>query len=104
MTDDNNIEEIVFHTDPVINAGLAKLEAKAAFYNLAHGVLTGKFDQDFNSWKNDQKIVAADVNSVPSIEEMVEWCHIDANLSELLSFKEAVNTLMLRFRADVGNE
>jgi hypothetical protein len=98
MTEDinngDNSNEVAFHSDPVINAGLAKLEAKAAFYNLAHGVITGKFNTNFMEWKTAQSIVAADVKEVPSITEMVEWMHLDANLSELLTFKDMVSTLM----------
>jgi hypothetical protein len=89
MTNENQ-----FHEDAVINAGLAKLEAKAAFYKLAQGVISGKFDTDFTTWKNDQTINAEEVKSVPETANLVEWCHIDANLSELLTFKRSVETLM----------
>lgn len=83
-----------FHEDPVINAGLAKIEAKAAFYSLAHGVLSGKFDQDFTAWKNAQTVDKAEIREIPDTTELVEWCHIEANLSELLTFKDAVANLM----------
>jgi len=83
-----------YNDDPVINAGLSKIEAKAAFYDLAHGVITGKFDQNYTDWQKTQTISDDEIRSTPEIDDLVEWAHIDANLSELLSFKETAQRLL----------
>lgn len=101
MTDTNeptstpDEEEVVFHTDPVINLGLRNLEAKLAFYALAHGVITGKFDENYSDWLKRQKITE-DIGDLklPDVMPIIEWAHIDASLSELLAFKIVVDKVM----------
>lgn len=90
-----------FHDDPVINGGLTKLENKAAFYHLAHQILTGKFDQNFAQWKSAQTIDEKSEEVLPDLTEIRDWMFVDATTNGLLLFQRKLNDLMTELLSEL---
>lgn len=103
MSDESVISETenAYHEDPVINGGLAKLESKAAFYNLAHQILTGKFDQNFAEWKSAQSIDEKSEEVLPDLSDIQEWLFTEATTNGLLLFQRKLNDLMTVLLAEL---
>lgn len=89
--------------DPAITAGLKILEEKAAFYRMAHGILTGKFDQKFTDWKNAErsKITAETPAELPDVEPILEWVYTKATTAELFLMQDKLNGLMAKVLAEI---
>lgn len=87
-------EDWIINPDPAVESIRQVIYRKAAYYRLAVSVLTGRFDKSFTEWlENPTGVDMGIVENVPSIEEMVEWMHIDASLASLLDFKSAISKL-----------
>lgn len=82
-----------FSSNPAAESILVTINEQAEYYRLAVGILTGKFDQNYAEWKTAQKIDKTDRMELPDTSALVEWMHIDANLSELLAFREVMDKL-----------
>jgi len=94
-------EEVVYHEDPSVNSGLKKLEEKAAFYHLAHHILTGKFDQNFSEWKSAQTIDEKSDEKLPDLTNVREWMFTSATTNGLLLFQRKLNELMTELLSEL---
>lgn len=95
MENSNESEEPIykFSPNPAVESIMTTVDEQAAYYRLAVGILTGKFDQNYAEWKTAQKVDSNETLALPNTDALVEWMHIDANLSELLEFRTVVDKL-----------
>lgn len=85
-----------FHEDPAVDRGLTVINDKAAFYRLAHGILTGKFDENFAQWKSSQAIdrTPEAMKSLPDVAPIMEWMFTNATVNDLFLMQDRLNDLM----------
>lgn len=100
MTDEQEFE---FHEDPAVEQGLVTINDKAAFYRLAHGILTGKFDQDFAAWKQAErsKVDETAVENLPDFTDLLEWVFTSATTNDLFLFQDRLNELVKTVLAEL---
>lgn len=90
-------------SDEIIAAGLKVLEDKAAYYRLCHGIITGKFDQDFTDWKTEQrsKVDETVVGTLPDVEPIVEFIFTEATTNDLFLLQDKLNAIMAQLLTEL---